>query len=421
MSKNICMISVHGDPLGVLGTPDTGGQCLYIKEISKKLIKLGYRTVDSYTRYWGNRKKEELIDGLENCRVIRIPCVSTDFIPKERLRPHLTEFYNNMKEYIEKKNFDYDLCHTHYWDGGLVGTWMSRDYQIPQIHTSHSLGAIKKATSVKDGELNYNQRIEDEKTIYSAATTIIAESTQEKKDLIEIYDVNSKKIHIIFAGVDIDWFFPRGSREEAKKQLNQENEFFILSLGRLDPRKGFDLLIKAVPHLIDSLRSTQKKLNVTISAGNKGSNGELFLSKSEQKEYDRLIKLCGKFNIQDKFKIIPRIDFDQVPLYYTAADVFVVPSRYETFGLVIIEAMACGTPVVATNIGGPPDIINDGIDGYTEDPNRPQEFASKIIKIITNPDHHREMSESAKKTATTKFSWNAITKQISDLYNKILG
>lgn len=413
------MISVHGDPLGVLGTPDTGGQCLYIREISKELINLGFSKVDSYTRHWGNKPRIENFENLNNCRDIRIPCGPPEFVPKEQLKPYLPEFYKNLKEYISNKKITYDLVHSHYWDGGLVGTWIARDLKIPQIHTSHSLGAIKKATA-GNNNINFKQRIDDEKIIFSQCSAIIAESTQEKRDLQKIYGVAEEKIHIIFAGVDTNWFYPRGSRETAKRELGFENEILILSLGRLDSRKGFDLLVRGIPEVISSLKSLSKKINVIISAGNKNVEGDLSLSKSEEKEYDKLMRLRSELDIEENFKLIPRIDYELVPLWYTAADVFVVPSRYETFGLVIVEAMACGTPVVATNVGGPPDIITDGHDGYTVNPQDITSYALRIRDVIKFPKTHQKMSNRAESTAIKKFSWSAITKQLVQLYSDLL-
>ena len=160
----ICMLSVHGDPLGKLGEPDTGGQCLYIKEIMKELVKLGH-DVDAYTRWWGNKPVIEPIEGIENCRVIRIPCASRDWIPKEKLKPHFPEFYNGLKAFMAENDLKYDLIGSHYWDAGLVGIWMARDFGLPLVHTSHSLGAIKKAAMPKGEQSGYDERIKDEKDI----------------------------------------------------------------------------------------------------------------------------------------------------------------------------------------------------------------------------------------------------------------
>ncbi|MHA1214867.1 MAG: glycosyltransferase [Candidatus Hodarchaeales archaeon] len=418
MVRNICMLSPHGDPLGVLGTPDTGGQCLYIREIAKQLLQLGIDRIDIFTRRWGNKTPVEKI--ADNCNVIRIHCGSQTFIPKEELRPHLKEFYDNLKEFIKENSLEYRIVHSNYWDGGLVGTWLSKDFHIPLVHTSHSLGSVKKATASEPDALDYGQRIQDERTIYSLATAIIAESTQEKNELCQNYGVKAEKIHIIPAGVDTDWFYPRGSRISAKKQLGFNDEFLILSLGRLDSRKGFDLLVLSIPKLLEYLSPHAKEVNVVISAGNKDSKGNLALNESEKQEYQKLLNLSMNLNLKDCFKIIPRIDYSKVPIWYTAADVFVVPSRYETFGLVIVEAMACGTPVVATNIGGPPDIITDGFDGYTENPENADNFAQKIFSVINNPENHSKMSKNALRTARERFSWKAVTKSIYTLYDTLM-
>ena len=164
------MISVHGDPLGILGTPDTGGQCLYIKEIMKELVQYKYEWIDTYTRHWGDKLEIELIEGLPNCRVIRIPSASSEFIPKEQLKPHLKEFFINTTSFIDQNNLNYGLVHSHYWDGGLVGILVADKYNIPLVHTSHSLGSVKKATAANDDTLTYSERIEDETSIYQRST-----------------------------------------------------------------------------------------------------------------------------------------------------------------------------------------------------------------------------------------------------------
>ncbi|MFX0095637.1 MAG: glycosyltransferase [Candidatus Hodarchaeota archaeon] len=409
------MISVHGDPLGVLGTPDTGGQCLYIKEIAKELIHLGCEQVDVYTRRWGGKPKIEPIANLNNCRVIRIPCGSPDFIPKEELKRYLTEFYSGLKIFMAENAIKYDIIHTHYWDGGVVGVWMAQDFQLPQVHTSHSLGAIKQISMPIGERRDYDERIKDEQRIYNASTALIAESQQEKEDLATLYKTSTEKIHIIPAGVDVDWFSPRGSPSEAKETLNLKNHTIILSLGRLDTRKGFDLLIKALPRINSELDEFKRQIRCIISAGSRNT-----LNPTEQKVYNKLMNLCSDLGIKN-FQIIPRVDYDKVPIWYTAADVFVVPSRYEPFGLVIVEAMACKTPVVATNKGGPPDIITDGVEGYTVNPEDTNAFASRIVDCIKDPKIQEALREQARKTVVKKFSWNVVTKMIHRLYSSILG
>ena len=416
------MISVHGDPLGILGTPDTGGQCLYIKEVMKELVKYKYEWIDAYTRHWGDKLEIELIEGLPNCRVIRIPSASDEFIPKEQLKPHLKEFFLNMTSFVSQNNLNYDLVHSHYWDGGLIGGMIADEYNIPLVHTSHSLGSVKKATAAKDDTLTYSERIKDETSIYQRSTVIIAESSQEVEELVKTYRVIPKdKIHAIPAGVDINWFYPRGSREQAKNQLGFSNQLLVLSLGRLDPRKGFDLFVKAMPEIVNDLKHLQKRINFVISAGDKADDGKLSLNTGEQREYDKIMNLTEDLGISEYFSVIPRIDLEKVPVYYTAADVFVVPSRYETFGLVIVEAMACQTPVVATNIGGPPDIITDGKEGYTVNPELTSDLTQCIVNTIQNSSIHRQMSEHAKKTAIEKFSWAAVTREIHNLYTDLFG
>jgi len=410
------MLSVHGDPLGVLGDPDTGGQCLYIKEIMKELVKQGH-IVDSYSRRWGQKPKIDIIDKNERCRVIRLPCGSPDFIPKEKLKSLLPEFYDNLKSFIANNKLKYDVINSHYWDAGLVGTWMARDHNIPLVHTSHSLGAIKMASMPPNERLKYNERIKDEMKIYKDSSAVIAESNQENEDLKNIYNVKAEKIHIIPAGVDLKYFCPKGLRIEARKHLNLGDEIIVLSLGRLDPRKGFDLLVKTIPIVVSRFKSLRRKVKYYLSAGSINE-----LNASEQEEYRKIMSICRDLDIEEHLEIIPRIEpLELVPYWYTAADVFTVPSRYETFGLVIVEAMGCKTPVVATNNGGPPDIITDGVEGYTVDPEDTNSFANRIIDCIIDSRNNLRMGENGRKTVLEKYTWEIVTKKIIAVYNSVIS
>lgn len=398
----IAMITPHGDPLGKLGEPDTGGQCVYVKELSKYLGKLGAE-VDIFTRQRGGRPSTESIN--ENVRVIRIECGPQGFIPKEKLMPYLPEFVEKVAKYMEKN--EYDIIHTHYWDGGFVGLKLKGLFDVKMIHTSHSLG-ILKAKALGNFEA-YKERIALEKEIYEKSDAIIATTKIEKKDIATLYGIEEHKIYVIPIGVDTSFYKPMGDKNTLKKELNLPQVPLVFTLARLDPRKGIDLLIKSVPYI-------EKYYNgdflVLISTGT-GAKGE-------EKEMNKLLKLIKELNITEKVRIIPAIEpMELVPKYYSAADVFVLPSPYEPFGIVMLEAMACKVPMVATKFGGPAEVIQNGYDGFLVDPRNSEEMGSKIAELLKHEYKRKIFAEQAYQKIIEEYSWDKVAEEMLNLYLRL--
>jgi glycosyltransferase involved in cell wall biosynthesis len=395
----IAMITPHGDPLGKLGEPDTGGQCVYVKELSKHLGKLGAE-VDIFTRQRGGRREIEQIS--ENVRVIRIECGPEGFIPKEKLMPYLPEFTEKVADYVEKRQ--YDIIHTHYWDGGFVGLKLKERFRVKLVHTSHSLGVLK-AKALGNFE-PYKERIALEKEIYGKSDAIIATTKIEKNDIATLYGIDESKIYVIPIGVDTTFYKPMGTKGKLKKDLNLPQIPLVFALARLDPRKGLDLLIKSVPYI-------KKHYNgdflVLISTGTG--------AKEEEKEMNKLLTLIRELDVEKEIKIIPAIKpIDLVPKYYSAADVFVLPSPYEPFGIVMLEAMACKAPMVATKFGGPAEVIQDGYDGFLVDPKDSGEMGKKIAELLRDDKKRELFAERAYKKVMEKYSWSSVAKEVLSLF-----
>lgn len=394
----IAMITPHGDPLGKLGEPDTGGQCVYVKELSKHLRKLGAE-VDIFTRQRGGRREIEQIS--ENVRVIRIECGPEGFIPKEKLMPYLPEFTEKVAEYVEKRQ--YGIIHTHYWDGGFVGLKLKERFRVKMVHTSHSLGVLK-AKALGDFE-PYKERIALEKEIYGKSDAIIATTKIEKNDIATLYGIDESKIYVIPIGVDTTFYKPMGNKGKLKKDLNLPQIPLVFALARLDPRKGLDLLIKSVPYI---KRHYNGDFLVLISTGTG--------AKEEKKEMNKLLTLIRELNVEKEVKIIPAIEpIDLVPKYYSAADVFVLPSPYEPFGIVMLEAMACKAPMVATKFGGPAEVIQDGYDGFLVDPKDSKEMGKKIAELLRDDKKRELFAERAYKKVMSKYSWSSVAKEVLSL------
>ncbi|USH00670.1 glycosyltransferase [Thermococcus argininiproducens] len=395
----IAMITPHGDPLGKLGEPDTGGQCVYIKELSKHLGELGVE-VDMFTRQRGGKPPIEHIN--ENVRVIRIECGPEGFIPKEKLIPYLPEFTEKIAIYMKERN--YEILHTHYWDGGFVGLKLKEIFEVKMVHTSHSLG-ILKAKALGDFE-PYKDRIALEKEIYDKSDAVIATTNIEKKDIATLYEIDENKIHVIPIGVDTSFYKPIGEKEKLKKELKLPKVPLVFTLARLDPRKGLDLLIKSVPYIKEHYEGD---FLVLISTGTG--------AKEEEPEKQKLLRLIKELKVEDRVKIIPAIEpRELVPKYYSAADVFVLPSPYEPFGIVMLEAMACKTAMVGTKFGGPAEVLEDGYDGFLVDPKNSEEMGTKIAELLKNKEKRDTFAERAYQKVLERYSWHSVAEQVLQLF-----
>ena len=394
------MLSVHGyfDAVPVLGRTDTGGQVVYVIELAKHLAKRNIE-VDIYTRWFEDRAKIENI--VENVRIIRIPCGSPHFIEKERLFEHLPEFIDNMERYIGKENLQYDLYHSHYWDAGFVGMELARRMGQHFIHTSHSLGILKKRQMPESPEnekkFRFTLRIEKEKMIFDAARSIIATTPIEKENYIEDYRIHESKVKVIPPGVDTERFYG-GVKEKAKNEIDMSNKHVVFSLSRIDSRKGLDLLIRGVGEAM----KTQENIVLIIGGGSKAMGSD------EKDELDKLTDLVDELNMQKNVIFTGYLPDDSVPVYYCAADVFVIPSRYEPFGLTILEAMSVGTPVIATRFGGPVHIITHGTDGFLVDPENTEELGRIITRILADRELHEYISRNGLTTIHKRYSWDSV-------------
>ncbi|MHA1143640.1 MAG: glycosyltransferase [Candidatus Helarchaeota archaeon] len=410
---SICHVSVHGDPLGKLGMPDTGGQCVYIKEMCRALGEL-YEEMEIhvFTRWNVDKPREEYIRH-PNVKVIRIPCGPSTFIPKEDLFPYLAEFSKNTNLYLEKNGIKCELIHGHYWDGGVVSLALSKIRGIPFIHTNHSLGLLKKEV-IDSPELNYGIRIQEERRILASCSTVVTLSNSQKEALISYYDVNPSKIRVIPGGVNLKAFYPVQNKERIRVKLGINSDYLLFALGRCDPRKGFDQLLHALPFVIQELKTRGKTLTFILATGTQGVAHDT----AEWQELDRIMMLIENLNLQEHVIVIGHVRDPPLRDFYSAADLLVVPSIYEPFGLVILEAMACGCPVIATNNGGPKDILRSGA-GTTVDVKDHENFAKEILNVLENRTLWKKMSRVGIEETRSHYDWSNVARQLyRDVYLK---
>ncbi len=407
------MLSVHGyfEAIPVLGRTDTGGQVVYVLELAKHLAKKGIH-VDIYTRLFDGMKRIERV--APGVRIIRIPCGGSDFIEKEKLYPFLPEFIDNMEAYIREEDLDYDFFHSHYWDAGFVAMKLAERSGKRFLHTSHSLGAIKKKQMLDNPEnerkFRFTLRIGSEKKIFEAANSIIATTLTEKDDYVAEYGIDGDKVKVIPPGVDTVRFSP-GDCKEARSVLDVPAKYLLFSLSRIDPRKGLDLLISAVG---EAMR-IERDIMLIIGGGSKDMGEE------ERNELAKLKQLAEGLGISRNVVFTGYLPDEIVSTYYRASDIFIIPSRYEPFGLTILEAMAVGTPVIATKHGGPIHIITHGSDGFLVDPENKREFSRFIIELLQDSHLCKRISTNGLATVSKKYSWDSVAGAYLEHVDIVIG
>jgi D-inositol-3-phosphate glycosyltransferase len=414
-NNKIAMFGIHSDPLAPLGSQEAGGQNIYINSLVKELDKKGW-SIDVFTRHDQLRKKKIAFIG-KRSRVIRLKGGSAKYLPKTELLDYLPELYQRFLEFINHQN-PYSIFHGHYWEGGWMALKASRQFKKPLVQNFHSLGKIRFQTK-RQYLLNGNEseffekRFQIEKEIVENSNIIISLAQSEKDDLEKFYEGPENKIKIVPGGVDLKHFRPI-EREKARKKINiPENIPLILFIGRLEWRKGIGTLISAA----SLLRKEISDLKIIIIGGKIYGKQKNF---NDFKEYERLLKKAKEEKVEDIIQFIGRIDNGRLPFFYSAADLFVIPSYYEPFGLVALEGMACKTPLIASNIGGLPNIIEDGINGFLFQPRNPLDLKEKALKILNSKKLAQNLTENAYDKIRQSFSWKKISGKIEEIYNSLI-
>jgi D-inositol-3-phosphate glycosyltransferase len=393
----IAMLSAHSCPVGKLGTKDTGGMSVYIREIACELGKQGH-LVDVYTRVHDPRDLQTYELG-QNARLIHLRAGEDEEIHKLAVYSHLPDFVDNLEDFRKQNNLQYDLIFSHYWLSALAGTYLQQRWHVPHITMFHTLGAVKNA--INEGahlpldEAEPELRIETERDLVRKCHHIIAPTEREKKELIRRYGASSEKISVVPCGVNLEQFKIL-DKAQARQYLSLDSDKIILFVGRIDPLKGIDKLIKALSYL----RHIPKLRLVVIGGG-----------EHSQPEIEQLQKLAFNLKIQDSVTFLGLVKHEQLPYFYSAADACVVPSYYESFGLVALESLACGTPVVATDVGNHKSVIRQGETGYVIRDNVSHRLADKIALLLSQPNTDTKSAQLIRATVS-KFSWSNIAEAI---------
>ena len=411
MSREISFISLQSDPLAPPDGTQYGGQNAYIKELSRYLGAFGFK-IDVYSR-WENDQQPGHEVYSKGTRVIRIPVGPPEEIQKEKILRHLKEIAAWIPTYQIKQGLHYSLVHSHYYLSGVVGIHMKDTWGIPLVHTFHSLGAIKEEI-LGSGSHNPETRQKIEKMICSKADRIIATNSQEKADLIELYQADPEIISIIPCGVNLKLFQPLPQSESRVEIAFPDDVFLITYVGRLEEKMGLDTLLKAIQLVANP------EVQAVIVGG--PPSDKPFLSRAElsREPFRKYIELVDEYGLEKQITFTGGKPKEQLSKYYSAGDITVVPSLYDPVGLTAIEALACGSSVIASRVGGLISTVQENRVGALFDPRNAEQLAEKIKLIYEQPMINKELRKNARPYAEENFNWKSTAKSVGRVYQELI-
>jgi mannosylfructose-phosphate synthase len=415
--RRIAHLSTHGyfDPVPELGKTDTGGQVLYVLRLARALSKFGIN-VDMYTRWFDPSRKQ--IDPLPDCptaRVIRIPAGEWEFIPKEFIYDVLSELAENMTRFIRENNLDYDLYHGHYVDAGIVALDVAKAFSKPAFFTSHSLGAWKKQRTGGDPEemdrvFNFTHRIAEELRIFKSVKAQTVTSREEMEKIEELYNFRPERAQFIPPGVDVHLFRALEKDEKEQNTKIKLPDEYIFVISRISKVKGHDLLLPAFVRVLREF----PEIHLVIAGGSKNPDEE------EKEVLAHINRFIRENRITERVHIIGGIPNQDLPPYYRQAKIFILPARYEPFGMTALEAMACQVPAVISSSAGIQENLGSGKDCLIVNTLEAEEFAQAIISLLKNKTLAKNLAKAGCKTVQEEFSWEAIARRFIEFYEKHL-
>jgi len=409
MSKRVAMVSVHECPLASSEGKERGGINVYVYELSKALSRQGWY-VDAYTRVQDDINAR-VVSVDERFRVLHIPSGTHTPLSKKDIRASLPEFTQHLMRGIHEEHLSYDVIHGHYYLSGMVAADIRAAHHVstPLVMTFHTLGLMKHLVSRAQDTEDPKERIPAERHLINVADRLITSSETGKEYLSTFYDCPEEKIATIPPGVDTTLFRPIDP-QEAKRHIGAHpDHHVVLAVGRIDPVKGFDVLLVALKMLLKRNPELTDRVCVWIVGGDIGQNQNQW-----SKELKKLHELQQILNLPATVRFVPPQLQEELPYYYSAADVLVMPSHYESFGMVALEAIACGTPVIATDVTGISPILRELPQGHIISANNPLALASEIKHVLDTPH-----PKSAPKQVIETLNWDAIATRMTREYEAV--
>ena len=407
MTRRIATLMVHTSPLDQAGTGDAGGMNIYVCEAAQNMAAMGMQ-VDIFTRRT-NADVADIVEVSPGVRVIQLNVGPILGITKEQLPSLIPALSTEFKKALVGN--DYDVIHSHYWISGKVAMPVAKELKIPLVHTMHTMARVKNL-NLAEGEVPEPMiRVQGETQVVAAANALIANTDAEAASLVSLYEACPDNVFVVSPGVNLKVFTAGAGKMAAREFVGLPKEAHIVTfVGRIQPHKGPEVLIRAVAEMVQHSPHLRTKLVTNIIGGASGAN---------QSEVERLKDLVTWLGIADVVRFAPPVPREDLPQWYRAADLVCVPSYSESFGLVALEAQACGTPVVATAVGGLRTAIADGISGVLVDGHDPRAWSSVLARLIQEPQRRVLLSMGAIEHAS-HFGWDATSRGTLDIYDRVL-
>ncbi len=409
LPRRVATLSVHTSPLDQPGTGDAGGMNVYVLEVAKRLASSGVE-VEIFTRATSSdlEPSVELAPGLT---VRHVSAGPYEGLAKEDLPGRLCAFTAGvLRAEASREPGHYDLVHSHYWLSGQVGWLAAQRWGTPLVHSMHTMAKVKNAALAVGDTPEPRARELGETDVVAAADRLLAFTTDEARALIDLYDAAPDRIDVVPPGVDLSTFTP-GHRAAARAALGLPADAEVLLFaGRIQPLKAPDVLLRAVAALVDGDSARRDRMIVAVVGGPSGTG----LAHPEQ-----LAKLAGELGISDLVRFTPPVPQAELARWYQAADVTVVPSHSESFGLVAVESQACGTPVVAARVGGLATAVADGRSGLLVDGHDPADYAAALHRLLSDEVLRRRLGDGAVRHAA-RFDWSTTAAAVLDSYARAM-
>jgi D-inositol-3-phosphate glycosyltransferase len=408
------MLSYHTCPLATLGGKDTGGMNVYVRDLTKQLGRMGVQ-VDVFTRSQDEHVPHVLHDLGYGNRVVHVPAGPEVPLPKPELSGYIPDFVSGILEFIQNRGLQYDLIHSHYWMSGIAARELKAAWNVPVVHMFHSLGLMKQRVARVLGESEADYRLEGEQEVIQLADRIIAATPAELAQLQWLYQADVEHVVVIPPGVDLTRFYPIHP-DEAKEFIGVPPcDRMLLFVGRIEPLKGLDTLLDALVLMRQEGVFEVSPLCLIIIGGDpQVSDADMTA------EMARLQDLREDLGLEELVTFLGKRSQDTLPYYYSASEAVVMPSHYESFGMVALEAMACGTPVVASQVGGLAFLVKDGVTGFTVPVDDPRALADDLMELIKDPQLRERMGKRAANFAQ-QYGWNIIAQRVLEVYQEVLA
>ena len=399
-AQRLAVLSFHTSPLAPLGGRESGGMNVYVREVSTQLARNGV-AVDVFTRRT-DPFQPEVLTIAPGVRLVHIDAGRPERLEKEELQPLVGLFALGVAAFARTEGVAYDLVHSHYWLAVEAGTLLASEWDVPHVAMFHTLAEVKLLARASEREPQ--SRRDAERRLVHEVDRIVAATEHERRLLEQVYGVPRDRIEVIPLGVDRERFRPR-EQLDARLALGIDPEAqVLLAVGRIEPLKGLDILIESLAQI-----TGRERLELLIVGGDERA----------EREIARLRAVARAAGVESLVRFVGAVPHERIDAYYNAADVVVVPSFYESFGLVATEAMASGVPVVASRVGGLTSTVADGRSGYLIPWRCPGPFAEKIDLLLENRPL-REALGAAAAQSMERYEWSAVASGLLDLYGSLL-